>query len=336
VSVRRPGGLEARFRATIDRLLPRGSRGLVAVSGGGDSVALLHLLARAAPPRGLGLHVAHLDHGLRRGSTADRRFVEQLAARVGLPCHAARRRVDEERRRDESPEEAARRVRHAFLNDIAATIGAEWIALGHTLEDQAETMLLRLARGGGPRALAGMAERGPGRLVRPLLGVEREALRDWMRAERLAWREDPSNRSRRFDRNRLRRLVLPALAEATNPRAAANLVASLSRLAADLGHLDALAEAAAGGLAAVDRRGRPALDAARLAALPRPVASRVVRLWLLGAGADPRRVGSRHVAALLDLASGGRGRRVDLPGRLAGRRARDGRLVLDRRRPELE
>ena len=292
-----PDRVEPRFVRAAARLLPGGSTGVVAVSGGGDSVALLHLCARAARRRRLCLHVAHLDHGMRRGSSADRRFVERLAADLGLPCHAERREVGRARRRDESPEEAARRVRRSYLDAVAGEVGAQWIALGHTLDDQAETILMRLARGGGPRALAGMAEAGPGAVVRPLLGLERVELRAWLSRHRLAWREDPTNRSARFDRNRVRRLVLPALAEATNPRAAANLVASVSRLREDAEHLDALARAALDGLAAQGPEGGLSLDVAGLAALPRALGARAAGLPVVRAGGDPRRVDRKRDAS---------------------------------------
>jgi tRNA(Ile)-lysidine synthase len=182
-------------------------------------VALLHLLRRCGG-RGLRVTVAHLDHGLRRGSREDRRFVERLAREAGLPCVADRREVPALRQRDESPEEAARRVRRTFLLEAARSTGCRRIATGHTLDDQAETILMRLVRGAGPRALAGMARRGPGPFVRPLLGLERAELREYLRRHGLPFREDPTNRDLRFDRNRVRRLVLPLLAETLNPRAA--------------------------------------------------------------------------------------------------------------------
>jgi tRNA(Ile)-lysidine synthase len=323
--------VEIRFLADAGRLLPSRGTVLAAVSGGADSVALLHLLARLATRRPLlRLVVAHLDHGMRRGSAADRRFVHRLAAGLGLPCISDRRAVAKLRRRDESPEEAARRVRRGFLLEAAAEAGATRIATGHTLDDQAETVLMRLARGAGPAALAGMAPEGPGPFVRPLLAIERAELREWLRRRGLAFREDPSNASLCYDRNRVRRLVLPALAEATNPRAARHIAEAADRLREDSRFLDGLALGRLARLAGRAPAGEVALDARRLARVPHPLAARMARLLLERSGADPRRVAARHVEAFLRLATGKDGGRLDLPDGLTG--ARRGDLVVIERR----
>lgn len=299
-------------RAARELILP-GARVLVAVSGGGDSVALLHLLHRFAARRRAALIVAHLDHALRRGSTADRRFVDRLAASLELPSVAARRDVRAERLRGESLEEAARRVRRAFLAESARELGAGAIATGHTLDDQAETVVMRLVRGAGPAALGAMATRGPGPYVRPLLGLERAALRAWLRRRKLPWRDDPSNEKLAFDRNRVRRLILPVLTRHLNPRAARHLVEGAARLREDADFLDTLAREQLEALAR-QRGGALAIDAAAFAALPRPLASRVARAALDAAGCDPRRVSSRHVTSVLALARSTPGAKVDLPG----------------------
>jgi tRNA(Ile)-lysidine synthase len=314
--------IELEFRRATSRLIPDGTTVLAAVSGGADSVALLHLLAREAAGGRFRITVGHLDHGLRRGSRADRRFVERLAERLGLPCFAERREVSGRRKRGESPEEAARRVRRAFLLEAAEACGAGLIATGHHLDDQAETVLMRLVRGAGATALTGMAERGTGPFVRPLLGIERSDLRRYLARHGLEYREDPSNRDLRFDRNRTRRLVLPLLQEALNPRAAKHLVKAAGRFREDARYLDELAAAGLERLSRSGPRGSLELDAPRLAQSPPPLARRMARLALSRAGADPRRVSAAHVEALLDLAGGGAGRSLDLPGRLVARRAR--------------
>jgi tRNA(Ile)-lysidine synthase len=217
---------------------------LCGCSGGGDSIALLHLFHRLSPKRRPRLVVAHLDHAMRRGSKADRLFVERLARTLDLPCIADRRDVGALRVKRESPEEAARRVRRAFLLEAAREAGASKIALGHTLDDQAETILMRLVRGAGPTALLGMTAVGPGPLVRPLLGLERAEIRGWLSRRRIAFREDPSNKDLRFERNRVRRLVMPLLTKTLNPKAARHLVQGMERLREDARFLDALAEEA--------------------------------------------------------------------------------------------
>lgn len=313
--------VELAFRRAADRLLPRGAQVLAAVSGGGDSVALLHLLQRFAAGHELSVVVGHLDHGLRRGSRAERTFVERLAAKLSLPCVSDRREVDRARRKDESPEEAARRVRRRFLEDAASESGATLIATGHTLDDQAETVLMRLVRGAGTAALAGMAERGPGRLVRPLLGLERQALRRWLQRRGLVFRVDPSNRNLRFDRNRVRRLVLPVVQEVLNPRAARHLVKAALLLREDASYLDGLAEVALDELCGTDRSGQLVLDADRLSRAAPPIARRIARMALRRAGVDGRRVASRHVDALLALCRRGARGEVHLPDRTVARRA---------------
>jgi len=313
---------ELEFRRFARDLIPDRSSVLVAVSGGGDSVALLHLLIRFAKGSGARLAVAHLDHGLRRGSRADRRFVEKLAAELGLPCLSDRREVARQRRRGESPEEAARRVRRAYLQEARDRAGADSIALGHTLDDQAETVVMRLARGAGATALTGMAPSGPGPFVRPLLRLERATLRDYLRDRGLAFRDDPSNRDMRFDRNRVRRLVLPVLCEALNPRAARHLVKAAGRFREDALYLDELAGRTFAELSRAEPNGALVLEAEPLARAPAPLANRVAVLALCRAGIDPRRVATRHVEALLGLAAGGCGRELHLPGRIVARRGR--------------
>jgi tRNA(Ile)-lysidine synthase len=314
----RAEAVELAFRRAAASLFEDGDTVLAAVSGGADSMALLHLLHRLAPRRRLRVVVAHLDHALRRGSAADARFVAKEASSRGLEFVMDRRPVH--RKKDESPEEAARRVRRAFLLEARKQAGAGCIATGHTLDDQAETILLRLARGAGPAALGGMQASGPGPFVRPLLAIERAALRDWLRRQRVRWREDASNRSLAFDRNRLRRLVVPILTKHLNPRAAHHVVEAAARVREDAAYLDALA---AGILESAGRKvdGALHLDASVLSTADAPIASRIARLALEAAGADPRRISARHIQALRALASS-TGGTLDLPGLMAERTRR--------------
>ena len=317
---------ELAFLRAARSLLPPRAAVLVAVSGGSDSIALLHLLAQSSIGRSARLTVAHLDHALRPGSAIDRRFVERVARDLGLAVVADRRPVRRLRRRDESPEECARRVRRDFLIESAAATGAAHIATGHTLDDQAETILMRLARGAGPTALAAMSATGPGPFVRPLLGLERAELRAWLARRRIPFREDPSNRDDRFDRNRVRHLVVPLLARALNPRAARHLVEAAERLREDAVCLDRLASEALD-RSVSQRAGAFRIAAAALAEAPRPLALRMARDLLRRAGADPRRIGSRSIEALVALAGNGPARSLDLPSGLRAERERD-RIVV--------
>ncbi len=325
-----PDPVEIRFRRAAAGLFPGGTRVLLAVSGGADSTALLHLAARAARGLELDLVVAHLDHGLRPGSAADRRAVERAAASLGLRCVSDRRPVARLRRRDESPEEGARRVRREFLLEAAAAEGAARIATGHTLDDQAETVLLRLVRGGGPSGLGGMLPEGPGPFARPLLSIEREALRAWLRRRAIPFREDPTNRSLAADRNRVRHLVFPLLSKELNPRAARHVVEAASRVLEDARHLDREAARRLARWARAEGGDGSAVPARRLAEAPSALAGRVARLALVRAGVDPRRVVSRHVEALIGLARGRPGSRLDLPSGIRAVRRGD-RIVFARR-----
>lgn len=311
--------VELAFRRAAVRLIDPRKRWLVAVSGGADSMALLHLLVRFLRGRGE-LNVAHLDHGLRAESRVDRRFVETRAAGLGLTVRAERMDVEAARRRDESPEEAARRVRRSFLLQARREAKADGIVTGHTLDDQAETVIMRLARGAGAAALSGIAETS-GVFVRPLLDLEHAALRRWLERRGLSWIEDPSNHDLRFDRNRVRRLVVPLLQEALNPRAARHLALAARGLRADAEFLDAMAEERFEALSRIDLAGRPVLDARALLELPAVISRRVALAAFRHAGLDVRRIGRKHVEALLDLAAPPSGRQIHLPGKRRARRA---------------
>ena len=215
------------LRASLLRWVPSGSRLLIGVSGGADSVALACGLARMATELGLGLAVGHVNHGLRgEESEGDQHFVEELARRLGVPFHA--RRVDAAAGTGGgvSLEMACRTLRRAALLDLAAEAGCTVIALAHHRRDQAETVLLRLCRGGSPRGLGGMAPRSHHQgftWVRPLLDLEPADLRAWLRAEGQGWREDSSNLSADPRRNRLRLEILPLLETRVNPATARHL-----------------------------------------------------------------------------------------------------------------
>lgn len=188
-----------------------GATVVVGLSGGADSVSLLHALADQARARKLRLVAAHLDHGLRRNSAEDAAFCESVATRFGIPCVAERADVRATRRRRRGGlEDAARAERLAFLSRVADAEGASTVALAHTRDDQAETLLLRLMRGAAGSGLAGMAVRR-GRIWRPLLDVSRDEVREHARRHGLPWRDDPSNDDLSLARNRVRHELIPYL-----------------------------------------------------------------------------------------------------------------------------
>jgi len=307
-----------------------GHRVLVAVSGGVDSMVLLHALHELAGPLGLALAVGHVHHGLRgEAADADQRLVLEAGARLGWPAAAAR--VDPRALRAGGPsrsrptlQEAARRLRYQALEELAREAGCARIATAHTEDDQAETVLLRLLRGSGPDGLGGIPERSPdGRVVRPLLGVPRSAIEAFARSRGIAWREDPSNADPAYARSRLRARWLPGLAAEFNPR----LLRRLADLAeAQRRDAEWMAAAVADEAARRFAEEEGVLSIAREGwqEVPEALARRLVRhaLARAGGGRDVSRV---HLERALRFLRGGRtGTAIELPGglRLACERER--------------
>jgi len=289
---------------------------VVAVSGGADSTALLLILAELAEELGLVLHVAHFDHRTRpKQSAEDADFVAKLANRVGAPIRVGR--ADKPTR----TEDAARIARYEFLRRAASEIGASAIATGHTRDDQAETVLLHLTRGSGLAGLAGMRPLRDG-IARPLLAIGRTDTVAVCRAARIRPRIDPTNRSLRFARNRVRLEVLPKLAK-INPRAA-EAIARFAEAAAELQTDDDLDVATA-----LARARDPGKDALVIAALGSTIRSRAFALaWHEATG---RVLGARHRKALDDLTATEDGSTsLDLPGGRAIREYGLLRIVGDR------
>ena len=275
-------------------MLAGGETVLIGVSGGADSVALLHVLLRLAGALDLRLHVLHVDHRLRPDSARDAEFVRALGARLGVPVDVVGVRVAAG-----SVEAAARAARHAALETAADRVGAARIALGHTADDQAETLVMRLLEGTGVRGLAGIPT-VRGRLIRPLLESRHRDAVAALRAAGMEWLEDPSNRDPRFFRNRVRHGLLPRLAEETG----GDLVARLGRLARGAREaVDALDHVAAVELSRLAREedGALVLSRSALAALPRPVAAEILRAAAasLGSRAPLRAWGHRGLRRVL-------------------------------------
>ncbi len=323
MSTRSPGPpAPALLRAVADALgagpaaIADGEHLLVAVSGGPDSTALLLALVALAPAHRWRVTAAHVDHGLREAEgVADRERVTRLAGALGVPLVERRLGLVA----GSSLEGRARHARLRALGALATACGASRIALGHTADDQAETVLLRLLRGAGRGGLAGM-RRSRGRFVRPLLEATRADVRRFLAERAVEFAVDRSNADLRHARNRVRRLVLPLLAAEFNPRVSRSLAALAARLRDEDDLLAALARGRAGAL--VSEAG---LDAA-VAAEPPALARRIVRRWL-EAGAR-RGVSGEHVERVLVLARGlGRGH-VALPG--ATRIVREGDRLLRR------
>lgn len=296
-----------------------GDRVVVGVSGGADSVALLRLLALLTQ-LDLSLLVAHVNHGLRgEAGGRDEEFVLRLAEELGLPCeveHADVAAIARQRRL--SLEEAGREVRYAFFRQVRERYGARCIAVAHTADDQAETVLMRLLRGAGPAGAAGMEPLTADGIVRPLLACSRGEVVGFLDSLGQSWCEDETNDDRAFLRNRIRHDILPHL-EDINPRVREALC-QFSRLAADdEEYLAAVAEEEFDRLA-VTEPSRVQLELAPLLALSRPLRYRVIRRALKEVRGNLRRITFRHVEAVDALLTGeAPNASLDLPGALVVR-----------------
>ena len=302
--------------------LSAGQLVLVACSGGADSLALAAALAFVAPRAGLHGGGVTVDHGLQAGSAERAADLAALLGRLGLdPVIIVAVAVAQEA----GPEAAARAARYEALDRTAREHQAAAVLLGHTLDDQAETVLLGLARGSGARSLAGMPERRD-RYRRPLLGLRRATTAAACAELGLQPWQDPHNRDiSRFARARVRHQALPALEDALGPGVAEALARTARQLRADAECLDDLAFAESGQLR--EPCSDPAgLDAQRLAALPAAIRTRVLRDAAIMAGCPPGALAAEHVERIDALVTGWRGQRwVDLPGRVRARR-RDGQV----------
>jgi tRNA(Ile)-lysidine synthase len=318
---------------------PRGPLVLAACSGGPDSLALAAALAFEAPRHGCLAGAVTIDHGLQPGSAAQSARVAAVLRQLGLdPVHRIEVQVAGRGTAAgyAGPEAAARAARYRALEATAVECGAAAVLLGHTLDDQAETVLLGLARGSGARSLAGMSETA-GRYRRPLLGLRRDQTRAACAALGLTPWEDPQNSDPAFARTRVRHDVLPLMEELLGPGIAEALARTAGHLRADADALDELAEQAgselmtgwpADGQDAAEGPGgdERTLEVAALAVLPGAVRARVLRRAAIAAGSPAGSLGSVHVGRMEALVTAWHGQRAaDLPGGVRCQR-RYGRL----------
>ena len=286
---------------------------LVACSGGADSLALLSATVAGARVEGWHVVGATVDHGLQEGSDQHAsRVVATMAGLGAAETVSARVRVEAQ---GVGPEAAARQARYAVLDQMAERFGAPVVLLGHTRDDQAETVLLGLARGSGGRSLAGM-RRAFDRYRRPLLDVGRDDTVTACQVEGIEVWDDPHNADPRYTRSRGRTRVLPVLEDELGPGVARTLARTADQLRADMDLLDDLADTAY-----ADLGGGLDLAVEALVAQPEAVRRRVLRLAVLSAGAPPSELSHEHVVAVDTLVTGWRGQKwVDLPGHLRARR----------------
>jgi len=321
--------LTDKIRHTIARyhMIPPGGRVLAAVSGGPDSVAMLHALAEFAPEYGYTLAVAHLDHGFRPESAEEAAFVGDMARGMGLVF--VTERSDIKQRLELSPENkqaAAREARYSFLARAAQETGSDAIAVGHTADDQAETYIMRELRGSGMHGLSAIPP-VRGNIIRPLIEATRADVMEYLSQKGLQYRTDPSNLRPDYLRNRIRLELMPRLLE-YNPKLVEALCNSAEIHRDEDEFLDAYTSDMLNTIVAEKSACLVALDIAKLEDLPVAILRRAIRQVVAQVKGDLLSVGFGHIMEAVELATmGGTGRGVDMPGGVRVERSYDRLLV---------
>ena len=297
---------------------------VVGVSGGADSVCLLHILVSLRERLDITVHVAHLNHLLRGAeSEGDARYVSRLAKKLGVAATIESRDVKTYQAEHRlSLEDAARQVRYRFFAEAAERIGADRVAVGHTSDDQTETILMHLVRGAGPTGLLGMRPltvwTSPGlsglTVIRPLLAVSREETRAYCREHRLAPRQDSSNLSLSQFRNRIRQELLPLL-RGYNPRIGEALIRNADTLAADLSFIEEYVSKVWPKVAS-EENGAIVLDRDSVVSLHSAVQRHLLRRVTREVLGDLEDIEWKHIEKMRDGLTLRKGKRVILPRRL--------------------
>jgi tRNA(Ile)-lysidine synthase len=286
------------------KLVEPGDHILLAYSGGPDSTCLLSLLQALREEIPFSLSLAHLNHGLRPAAAEDEAFVRQMAQRFSLPLVIRRVKVRSYARRHRlNLEEAGRQLRYTFLEETRQKLRATKIATGHTMDDQAETFLLRLFRGSGPRGLAGIYPQTETKVIRPLLGLRRHQVETYLKETGLPFCLDESNLDRRYRRNRLRLELIPLLEKRFDPKVVDHLARAADILRAEEEFLNQIEEQEAARV--MREEGEVVLlDSQALSELHLALARRLVRRFLAKLRGDLREVNFREVEAIRRLEPG--------------------------------
>ena len=314
-----------RVADTIERhkMLIPGDKVLVGVSGGADSVALLHLMVELRPVMDLQLAVAHLNHGLRTDvSDREAGFVEELSHKLGLLFHCEKIELDPHQG---SVEERARRARYRFFRRVLNEYGYSKLALGHQADDNAESVLLHLLRGSGIRGLSGIPPKRGRVIVRPLIETSRSDIKIYLKSRGIAHVEDASNNDIRFQRNRIRHQLIPLLQRDYNP----NIRITLNRLAGlcrdEQAWLNTMLRPMVEGALIDSGSEWLELRADSLLDAPPAAQRRLIRMALRNWVGDLKRMGFDHIDALIDLLHNhGAGSRLSLPRHIVAERTIDG------------
>lgn len=306
-----------RIKDTIARydMLKEGDRVLVAVSGGADSVSLVRSLLEMKRSLGIDLIVANLDHGIRgKESYADSEFVKRLAKDLGLEAVCGKVKVVTGKKEITSVEERARKKRYAFLKKAAKKTGCNVIATGHTLNDQAETVLMRFLYGtslAGLAAIAPVREEGEFKLIRPLIGVSKKDIMDYMERHSFDHVEDSSNKDTRYLRNKVRLEVMPFL-EKYNPQIMRTFSNFSDMIREDLVFFE---EAKRNAFESCKAHDEPKIKISDIILQPVPVRKEVFKAMFLQAGGNLKKLTYRHWQQVDELVrSSEKGKSLHLPG----------------------
>ncbi len=297
-----------RVKKTIERfgMVERGDHILVAVSGGMDSVSLLHVLMALRERLELKLTVCHLNHSLRgEESLRDEEFVRKMAGELGLPCEVKKEDINSiAREREGSLQEVARAVRYAFFEEVAQRVVAEKLALGHTSDDNAETVLMRFIRGSSVTGLRGIPP-VRGRYIRPLIETERREVEEFIRNKGISYVEDSSNLKTDYLRNRIRRELVPFIEASYNPNLRETLNRTASVMTRDDDYLSSQAERLRGDVVVERGEGMVTLDGVRLAALPDALMMRLFIIETAQLHEYSVDIMSLHLTSMVGLVRGG-------------------------------
>lgn len=308
--------IREKVRSTIRKyaMLQPGDRVLVGVSGGPDSVALIHLLVSLRAEFNLSIHVAHLNHQFRaREAEADAQYVELLAQHLGIPYTIETFDVPGFiSAKGLSPEDGARRVRYNFFDKVSGIIGATKIALGHTADDQAETILMRLIRGSGTEGLLGILP-VRAKVIHPLIEVTREEVEAYLKEHNLSGKLDTSNLKPIYTRNKIRLKLLPLLTEEYNPNIKAILVRTAEILSQDDDYLKGATRKALDRVIKGRKTGMITLDLNRFRLLHKAIQRRLLREVLILAKGDVLNITVGHIDDILVLMLAEGSARLNLP-----------------------
>jgi len=298
--------IKSRIKKTIREynLLEKKDRILVAYSGGVDSTGLTNLLLELRGEWSFELFLGHFNHKLRHTADEDEQFVRRIAKKYSLPLFVGSKDVRSYARKKKlNIEEAGRELRYDFLKKTALKIGGAKIATGHTMTDQAETFLMRLMRGSGLRGLGGIFPLVEGKVVRPLIQVERQDIEAYLRKKGIEFHTDESNFDRRFLRNRIRLDLVPYIKKNFEPE----IISSLGRIASIIREEDSLLEKIAEEKAkrAISKKNNKiSLEVKPLSSLSRAMARRVVRGFISELRGNLREISFEDVESVLCLKEG--------------------------------